>query len=1343
MSKILGLDLGTHSIGWALRDTSETENQIIDKGVLLFKKGVGEGKSGEFPLVQKRTESRGKRRNYQSEKYRKWSLLQTLIENGMCPLTLDELDQWRKYTKGTGRRYPQSEPFIQWLRFDFDGDTKPDFERLGFDKHESYYLFRVLAIKEEYKQIFQSNPYILGRVFYHLVQRRGFRGRDEEESKTIMQGGDKTGVKGASEIAPVIQQHGTLGAALYYLEKEKKERIRKRYNLRTDYETELLEICRVQEVKDDIKKRLLKSIVWQRPLRSQKGLVGVCTFETNKSRCPLSHPLYEEYRTWIAINNLKIRFDNPPECDEILEEKVYPLFLNASRDFKLSSISRELRKIDGKVTARTAKDPNTKLPSATLLHHFENLLGPDWKEKYGWHDLLQNKPKSCAYSIEDIWHILNTFDSREMLNSFARQKLLLPEDAAEKFSQIKLVTGYATLSLSAIRKLLPFLKKGLLYSHAVYLANMPKVLGRSHITQEEFLSLADVIKAMIKADTNERKLNTVVNGLISDQLNSDSGSRIGMTIDYQLDESDKNDIIDRLKETYGIETWEKIPEAEIKCHVGYVARHYLSFVQKPITYTKQNLFIKSIPLHEKIFSHIQQIYGLDSSRRKYLWHPSEQDIYPPVKMENEVPQLGDPQPISGGFKNPMALKTLHQLRRLINSLLRSGKIDEDTRVVVEIARELNDANRRKAIERWQKERERENDEYRKRIKEIADKENIPVDEKDGSIIKKYRLWIEQNKICLYTGSIINFTDLFKGNKYDFEHTIPASISFDNELTNLTIADSTFNRQIKGNKFPSQLPNYKEAALGYSAIQPRVAFMQGKVDALESQLEEWVVKAKFASTKEIKDACIQKRHLIRFELDYWRKKSTTFTITEFKAGWKNSQLKDTQIVTKYALPYIKTVFHKVSVEKGAVTSAFREIYQIQPRFEAKERIKHSHHATDAAVLTLIPPASIRDKILFNYNKAKDLTPTAVYHEPVKSWKNFKPYYILVLETDTLINYQSNIRSLTPTFKQVRKRGKQQFATIPNVEGKRAFKLDDKGQPIPLIARGDTIRGQLHKESFYGAINKNGERWMVERYAISSFSSITDCKHIVDDAVRKIVHEALQQRLDGGQSFDIAKSEPIFFPHNKTAIKKVRCRVAAGRGYLTPEKALEIRRHDFPSSHEYKRFLYAQNEENTACLFYEAGLSAQSDRLFRIISLYDLARLKIKTLEDLKHEPYYQTAEKSKSGAKTSISLSFIITPGIKVIPFRYEREELKELPRRELLNRLFRVYKFNQTTPSTIYVYLQNHLEARPNEDLGNGSAEIDWGKYQPRVFLNAARFICAIEGRDFQVSIDGEIRWLF
>ena len=269
MEKILGLDLGTNSIGWAIRDTSQNGNQIIDNGVLTFEKGVAEGKSGEFPMVQKRTESRGKRRNYQAEKYRKYELLQLLIEQKMVPLTLVELNEWRHYTKGEGRKYPQSIQFLQWLRFDFDGDGKPDFERLGFSKHDNHYLFRMLAVSEEikHKQIFDNDKNILGRVLYHLVQRRGFRGKDEEEAKTIMKGSKEDGTIGASEIKPFIDKYKTLGAALYQISKEKGNKIRRRYNLRADFETELKEICRVQGLDNDFCKKLNKAIIWQRPLR--------------------------------------------------------------------------------------------------------------------------------------------------------------------------------------------------------------------------------------------------------------------------------------------------------------------------------------------------------------------------------------------------------------------------------------------------------------------------------------------------------------------------------------------------------------------------------------------------------------------------------------------------------------------------------------------------------------------------------------------------------------------------------------------------------------------------------------------------------------------------------------------------------------------------------------------------------------------------------------------------------------------------------------------------------------------------------------------------------------------
>jgi len=1359
MQTILGIDLGSHSLGWAIREISTKENQFTDYGVLTFEKGVGEGKSGEFPLVKKRTESRSKRRNYQAEKYRKWALLETLITAGMCPLRIEELDEWRKYKKGSGRKYPQSERFIQWLRFDFDGDGKTDFEALGFDKHESHYLFRMLAAseKEDHKALFRRHPEMLGRVFYHLVQRRGFRGREEEEAKTIMEGTKDHATRGVNEIRSLIDQHKTLGSALYYLQKNTKERIRKRYNLRTDYEDELNVVCRQQGIKVDsaLYKQLYKAIIWQRPLRSQKGLVGYCTFEApvknehklfiraGKKRCPVSHPFYEEYRVWTFINNLKITLPESIEREEYLQDKIYPLFYNTSRDFKLSSIFKELRKVGGEVKSKFPAD--TKVVSCTFLNKLEKILGPDWKVRYGWQDCLHNRPKSCPYSIEDIWHVLFTSDSREKLREFATAKLGLPEDKAEEFSAIKLTQGYATLCLSAIRKIIPYLRKGFMYNQAVYLANMHTVLGIKELTPDIINAFSREFNRLKNEFDEESKLREITNSLIRDQIYSDT--RFGMDPEYQLDDDDRNDILRRIVDVLGKKQWEDKTAQDQAAWLDYISRHYLHFLQKPRQAKLDSVFQKPSRFHDKLFEWLQETYSVPDKAKQSLWHPSEQETYENAPEVNGKKLLGGPQPIGNGLKNPMALKALYKLRSLINYLLETGKIDEDTKVVVEIARDLNDANMRKAIEKWQRTREKENGEIGVRIEQLCKECNLGISLVSKEMIDKYRLWQEQNQICLYTGNTINCCDLFNGNKYDFEHTIPASMSFDNELKNLTIADSVYNRNIKKKNIPFDLPNYDQDieidGVVYTKIKPRLRFMEEKVEQLTGLLNEWKNKSRFASTKEIKDACIQKRHLTWFELDYWRKKFDTFTCREYKAGWRNSQLKDTQIVTKYALPYLKTVFRKVEVQKGTVTADFRKIYKIQPKTEKKDRNSFSHHAMDAAVLTLIPPAVIRDQILLKYNQAEDQGLPYTYHEPVRNWAKFHINHILSIDKTVLINFQPQNRTLTPTYKHVRKRGNQQFVKEKKEDGYWQYKLDKDGGKIPLMAKGDSIRGQLHKESFFGAIRQGENICLVERYPISSFTSLNDCNHIVDKEVSRIVRSTLEERISDGKTFDEAKMEPVHFPSGKEVIRKVRCKVLAGAGYLKFEKALDVHRHDYASKYDYKQYSYAQNEENTLCLYYEGIAGGKLMRAFRIVGLYELSRLRLKTVEKIKDERYYQSIQAGRGKNKFEIPLRCILQSGMKVIVYEKNISELQALDKEQLHRRVFRIYKFNEPAPSTAYVYLQNHLEARKDDELGGGDKDLDFGKYQSRVFLGAAKFNCAIENLDFRIEIDGGIKWLF
>jgi CRISPR-associated endonuclease Csn1 len=1386
MENILGIDLGTNSIGWAIRDTSENENQIVDKGVLTFDKGVAEDKSGEHPMVQKRTESRGKRRNYQAEKYRKYELLECLIENDMCPLTIEELNEWRHYKKGIGRKYPKSEKFIEWLRFDFDGDSKPDFYLLGLDKHESYYAFRAFIIDQNKKEVFQKNKHIIGRVLYQIVQRRGYNNiynlteKDNEElSGTIMKGGGEAGAEGVNTIKPFIEKYKTLGSALYHIQKEEKVRIRKRYNLRTDFENEINEICKVQGL-DSIKEQIKKAIIWQRPLRTQKGNVGFCSLDkpqksetgaylkSGKKRIPLSHPLYEEFRTWVDINNLKIEAPEGIVQLDFLENKILSLFNKAS-DFyysdkkdKKEKITKGLKSkiielgatINSKFDENIEEDQEGKKYIAnTFINKIETIFGEDWKLILKWNETLNNKPKTGKYlRTEDIWHLIYdasvTKNQQDNLGKYIIPILEKHFPAivfnAKDFEKFKLSKGYASLSTSTILTILPYLKQGLLYSHAVFIANLGKVFGKE-LNNSELEKIKNDYLSLISNYRIDKEVNIIVNSLIADTYNNnDSLSRDKK---QPLTLIDLNDIDKKIKEIYTSKQWNKKSDEQKKYINEEVKNKYHNFLTQDIGFDKGKQFYKIYRIEEKLIELLINKYQVDENRiNKYLWHPSEQEIYNPAYIKadkngeiittdegKEIYFLGDPNPISRGFKNPMALKTLQYLKKLINYLLETQKINSNTRIVIEIARELNDSNTRKAIAKYQSDRKKVRDGLKKDIQTHYDHHNISNTEITENMINRFELWEEQSKKCLYCSKEISCTDVLNGSA-QIEHTIPAGISNCSEMYNLTLAHASCNEK-KSKRYPTQWTD------NYELIKNNVKFMYAKFKSYEEKVEEAYKKTRTATTKDSKDYKIQDRHLYKMYMMYWKKKYETFTIEEVTNQFRRQQLTDTQVITKYALPYMRTVFKKVEVQKGIDTDKFRKIYQIRERFETKDRTKHSHHAIDAAVLTLIPSSSIRDFLRKQYNEAIDNNTLNSYiHPKPKYWDNFKPKYIINIEDEVLINYLPEHRTLTHTKKQVRKRGKLQFVKNKLENGKWEYKLDKEGNKIPMVADGDSIRGQLHKDSYFGAINKENNIILVERYPIATFTSITDCKNIVDDKVRELVHNELQRRMNNGLSFDKAKLEPIPFHKGNEVIKKVRCKVLAGAGYLGTDKAIKINEHSFKSKHEYKHHVYAQNDQNTYCLYYEKETENKIVRAFKIVGLFELAQLGLKNENDISNETFYKTTTTGKGKNEVELSLVNIIKVGTKCIFYNKTIEELKDLKNIELLQRLFRVYKFNlMGTPN---LFLQNHLEARKNEQLNDGETTFNSTQKSYRLKIKADKFTCAIENIHFKINVDGTIHWL-
>lgn len=1375
MEKILGIDLGTNSIGLTLRD----ENEFSWYGVYTFKKGVGEGKSGEFSFAAERTKHRSTRRLYNARRYKKWETLKVLIENDFCPLDIENLNNWKHYKKGIGRTFPLDDIlFQQWLKLDFNGDNIPDFT--------SPYQLRRLLITDKLDLSIPENRHKVGRALFHITQRRGFKSSRKtgaNEKTAVYKGSNETKTIGRNEYENLIIEHGSLGAAFAALE-DRGIRIRNRYTLRSDYQIEVQKILDFQKT-DNLTfcENIDKAIFFQRPLRSQKGLIGKCTLERNKARCSISHPKFEEYRAWSFINNIKYRNAETNQFQSIplsLKEKLYndKFFYKSKRDFPFKEIRKFICANGGKdwELNYSTKMDDISVPSCYVSARLKSVFGEDW-ESYQTQITRKNKKGeilTISYSIDDIWHLLFSFEDEEYFVEFLVKELKLNDEQIKELTTLfnSFPVGYANLSIKAINNILPFLREGIIYSESVIMAKIPEVIGKELFAKNKN-NLLQAIQDEVEKIRNQKTTVNITNNLIFKYYALDFDQRYGWkNKEYKLTENDLKDIQIACIENFGEKTWTKLESKEKEDVVSKVTELYQKFFNsdKKEHYSQPHL-VNSIK--EFLVGNFEVAEKLLNS----IYHPSQIDIYP--KKEGQQFLLS---PKTAAFKNPMAYKTLYRLKDVINYLIEKDIIDNETRIVVEIARELNDSNKRWAIEKYQRDREAENIEFTNAISELIkdpdfkgianpdsssdsnkfrlwteqtenseeifkEIQNINKD-KQSSVsqkdIRKYRLWKEQNCRCMYTGKIINLSDLFDNNKIDFEHTIPRSKSFDNSLANLTVCYSDYNQKIKKNQFPTELSNYSDEWNGYSAIKPRLETWEKKIDSLKNQIETQKRNSRLAIDKDTKDKAIGLKHVFQMQLDYWKNKVERFKQTEISQNFINSQLTDTQIITKYAFHYLKTIFNKVDVIKGTNTAEFRKIYGIQSKDEIKDRGVHSHHAIDAAVLTLIPSAKKREEILKKSYDFEERNFGKQYHE--KPFREFSYAIIEALKAEILINNipdKDNV--LTLGKKIVRKRGRIVWI--------------DKDNKIPKVAQGDSIRGELHLQTYYGKIkiaakddngtltrDKNGnitynqvdgkdEIWMVLKKPIDKVNFDSDI--VVDTHL----HLHLKMQLENG----VKQNDLVDYRGKK--LRHLRCRVKAARGFMNPDNVTIVKEQVYKSDKDYKNFIYTDSGENYLFGLYKNEFGNQ------IIPLNKFdASIQIKHLGNSK-ENLFKIKEPVKIRGKEA-SLFHIFETGQKVLFYDNNVEEIKDLEKTELSKRLYFVKTLFGA--KTQRITFQHHLEARSNDELQSDFSKEQFGTkgkdgfskfttdfIAPRLLLTPGNFNFIIEGKDFDFNLDGAIHFKF
>lgn len=1230
--RILGIDTGTNSLGWAVVDRHEDGTYtLIDRGDYLFQEGVKIKKGIESSKAAERSEHRASRKHYFRRRLRKIEALKVLVDNKLCPyIPEDALHEWHVHKK-----YPMIDEFLAWQRTDEESGRNP-------------YTFRHICLHEKLDLNRESDRYILGRALYHLAQRRGFKSNRLDQSEDNKESGKVK--QGISELSKAMEEAGFeyLGDYFYYLYSTHGNtvRIRNRYTDREEhYCREFYAICDKQELDKDLVRKLEKALYFQRPLKSQRQNVGKCTFEPSRQRCSDTHPAFERYRMLSLINNIKVTGPHdidmrPLDSDE--KSRALKCFFRKSKpQFEFEDIAKEIAgrgnyqykneegnkpyKFNYRMTQSVSGCPTTTSLMDLFKDGGKDTYQPDYASMLAETYTMSSKTvgdtivqKSPEEVVDDVWNVLYSFADKPHLKQWAIDKLQFDEATAEKFADIRISGSFASLSLCAIRKILPWLEQGYIYPHAVLFAKIPDIVGKT-VWETRGEEIIQYVYSIIAS---------------ADNFNGRDAAEVGI-------------------------------------------KEYLT-----------------------------NNFSISPGAAAKLYHPSMIEAYPDARKDDAgIYQLGSPQ--TNAVRNPMAMKSLHQLRKVINALLKKGVIDASTEVHVEYARELNDANRRKALAQWNKERESKRRQYAEEIRKLL---NIEADRKipDDDILK-YELWEEQGHICLYTGNQIGICDFIGSNpSYDIEHTIPRSVGGDTTLENLTLCSSRYNRDVKKSMIPTQLPK-----ADYDAIMTRLEPMKERIEKLRREIDR--IRTNPVMSKDQKDSKIQSRHLKRIELDYLVGKYKRFQMTEVPEGFSRRQGAGIGLVGKYAGLYLQSLFSKrdedgrrisnVRVVKGATTAEFRKMWGIQGIYEKKSRDNHSHHCIDAIVIACIDPGS--------YNE------TARYYQQLEEYERFKsnkPSF-----PKPWASFTEDIKALSDSLLVVHYN--------PDVLARRDGRKVKTANGV-VKTNGDSVRGSLHADTYYGAIERDGEIRYVVRRPLSSFTSEKDLEAIVDDAVRDAIKKVVAEK-----GFKAAIEGDIYMNKEKgVKIKKVRCFAA------DVKNPVNIRTQRDASEKDYKRQFHVKNESNYLLAIYEGEVKGKIKRDFKLVQNIEAAKFFKRSGEDKRNCTI--VPEMSPKGLHIKCKLKI----GTHVLLYENKATEINFENTVDLCKRLYvvsglSILRVNANSYGTIT--LKHHQEARMAKDIkiSKGAFHID-DEYRPAIFMLHTQFNALVEGEDFIITALGEIKLL-
>ena len=1015
-------------------------------------------------------------------------------------------------------------------------------------------------------------------------------------------------------------------------------------------------------------------LFYQRPLKTKKSLIADCPYEehvivdkvTGEERhygikcIAKSHPLYQEFRLWQYLSNLRIykkelANDVDVTCDFLRTEEDYVALFDWLNDKKNINQKSFL-----------------KYPSFGLKKNAENYRWNYVEDK----DYPCNETRSQILSYlakagiqsdfmtseieEKLWHVLYSVDDKQELEKALRKfadKYSLDEsfvDTFKKFPPFK--KEYGAYSAKAIKKLLPLMRMGRYWSE-------------SNID----LKTCERIDKIITGEYDEKIKNRVREKAMNlTDISMFKGLPLWLACYI---------VYDRHSEAKEITKWET-PD-DLQKYLDSFKQHSLRnpIVEQVITET-----LRTVRDIWKQYGHIDEIHvelGREmknpADKRKQMTQQIADNENTNLRIKALLMEFANPE---YGIENVRPYSPSQQdiLRIYEDGVLSREDVYKDDEERTEIENIL------------------------KKFKESDTKKRPTRNE-----VLRYKLWLEQKYRSPYTGQPIPLAKLFTP-AYEIEHVIPQSRYFDDSFSNKVICESEVNK-------------LKDNLLGYEFIKKhrgeKVELPFGKVVTIftEGEYEQFVKdhygqnRAKIRKlmmdtipeefiARQLNDSRyiskVVKGLLSNIVREEGEEEAISKNVIVCTGGVTDRLKKDwgiNDVWNRIILPRFQRLNEMTGTTQFTVkTTNGHEVpsmpLELQKGFN-KKRIDHRHHAMDAIVI------ACANRNIVNY----------LNNESASGKSKISRYDLQVLlcdkvKTDDKGNYKWIIKKPWNTFTQdvyqvldnIVVSFKQNLRVINKATNMYVRFEDGKKKLVKQEGTNWAIRKSMHKDTVFGEVNLRRIKTVSLNEAIKNPSRIVEKEFkekllflVKQGYDEKRIKKYFEENKDVWQDIDLSKIKVYYFT------KETKDRFFATRKTLDAsfdKKKIEEHVTDMGIQKILLRHLELKGN-NLELAFSPDGIDEMNRN---IISLNN----------GKYHQPiykvrYYEKADKFAIGHKGSKSSKFVeAAKGTNLYFAVYETETLNEYTGKMVKKRSYATIPLN-----VVMERLKQGLSPAPADENGN------------------------------------------